>query len=70
MDQMHTTKSTKFYTPQNLICTRYNNNDKLSFMQERKQDFIKGVLQLFKTEFPKDTANHLEQVAALHSVYV
>ena len=23
VDQMYTTKSTKFYTPQNLICVRY-----------------------------------------------
>ena len=41
------------------------NKDLLSFTQEREETFIKAAPQLFGSQFPKDAADHLEQVAAL-----
>ena len=41
------------------------NMDLLSFAQDREGEFIKAALMLFGAQFPKDAADHLEQVAAL-----
>ena len=41
------------------------NKDLLSFAQDREEEFTKAAPQLFGAQFPKDAANHLEQVAAL-----
>ena len=41
------------------------NKDLLSFVKEREATFIKAAPLLFELQFPKDTADHLEQVAAL-----
>ena len=41
------------------------NKDLLSFVQDREEEFTKAAPQLFGAQFPKDAANHLEQVAAL-----
>ena len=41
------------------------NMDLLSFAQDREGEFIKAAPMLFGAQFPKDAADHLEQVAAL-----
>ena len=41
------------------------NKDLLSFAQDREEEFTKAAPQLFGAQFPKDAADHLEQVAAL-----
>lgn len=41
------------------------NKDLLSFAKEREATFIRAAPQLFGPQFPKDAADHLEQVAAL-----
>ena len=41
------------------------NKDLLSFAQDRAGEFIKAAPMLFGAQFPKDVADHLEQVAAL-----
>ena len=41
------------------------NKDLLSFAQDREGEFIKSAPMLFGAQFPKDAADHLEQVAAL-----
>ena len=41
------------------------NRDLLSFAHDREDEFTKAAPQLFGAQFPKDAADHLEQVAAL-----
>ena len=41
------------------------NRDLLSFVQDREDEFTKAAPQLFGAQFPKDAADHLEQVVAL-----
>ena len=41
------------------------NKDLLLFAQDREGEFIKAAPMLFGAQFPKDAADHLEQVAAL-----
>ena len=41
------------------------NKDLLPFAQDREGEFIKAAPMLFGAQFPKDVADHLEQVAAL-----
>ena len=41
------------------------NRDLLSFVQDREDEFTKAAPQLSGAQFPKDAADHLEQVAAL-----
>ena len=41
------------------------NRDLLYFTQDREVEFTKAAPQLFGAQFPKDAADHLEQVAAL-----
>ena len=41
------------------------NRDLLSFAQDREDEFTKAAPQLFRVQFPKDAADHLDQVAAL-----
>ena len=40
----------------------------LSFAQDREEEFTKAAPQLFGEQFPKDAADHPEQVAALRRV--
>ena len=41
------------------------NKDLLSFAQDREEEFTKAAPQLFGAQFPKEAADHLDQVAAL-----
>ena len=41
------------------------NKDLLSFAQDREEEFTKAAPQLFGVQFPKEAADHLDQVAAL-----
>ena len=41
------------------------NKDLLSFAQDREEEFTKAAPQLFGAQFPKEAADHLDQVEAL-----